>query len=109
MEVNWIFAHLIGDYLIQNDWMAKEKKRSSLICAYHVLLYLVPFLFASLTWWQIALIGVQHFIQDRTNIVVWLMRLKGSENFTRPPFAPWSIILTDNILHVLFIAWIATL
>lgn len=23
--MHWIFAHLIGDYLLQNDWMAKGK------------------------------------------------------------------------------------
>lgn len=26
--MHWIFAHLIGDYLIQNDWMALHKKKA---------------------------------------------------------------------------------
>ena len=107
--MSWIYAHLIGDYLVQNDWMALGKKRSSWICAVHVLTYLLPFLFTPLAWWQLALIGVEHFVQDRTNVVLWLMRAKGSAGFASGPCAPWSIIVTDNILHVLFMAAVAQL
>jgi len=107
--MSWIFAHLIGDYLLQNDWMANGKKRASWICLVHVFVYLIPFLFTPLIWWQILLIGIEHFIQDRTTIVLWFMRAKGSGAFTQPPCGPWSVILTDNILHILFIAWITTL
>jgi len=104
--MHWIFAHLIGDYLIQTDWMAEGKKHSSLICTIHVLTYLIPFLFCINYGWQWFAIGIEHFIQDRTSIVVWLMKKKGSARFAEPPMAPWSIILTDNILHVLFIAFV---
>lgn len=107
--MHWIYAHLIGDYLIQNDWMATGKKRSSWICAVHVLTYLLPFLFTPLAWWQVALIGAEHFAQDRTAFVPWLMRAKGSAPFAQPPCGPWSVIVTDNILHVLFIAGVAAL
>jgi len=62
-----------------------------------------------LAWWQIVLIGAQHFAQDRTTVVPWLMRVKGSAAFMQPPCGPWSIIVTDNILHVLFMAWVAAL
>jgi len=107
--MHWIFAHLIGDYIIQTDWMATGKKRSWSIAAVHVLTYLLPFLFCGLTWWQLALIGTQHLVQDRTRLVVWLMRVKGSAAFARPPCGPWSVIVTDNILHVLWIASVAAL
>lgn len=102
--MHWIFAHLIGDYLLQNDWMAKNKKASSLVCFVHTALYIVPFLFCGLIWWQLLLIAAQHFAQDRTNFIVWLMNKKGSGEFAKPPMAPWSIIVTDNIVHILFIA-----
>jgi hypothetical protein len=108
-NMHWIYAHLIGDYIIQNDWMALGKKNKSWICAVHVLAYLVPFLFCGFTWWQLLAIGVQHFVQDRTNIVVWLMKVKGSGGFISPPCGPWSIIVTDNIIHILFMAWISAL
>ena len=107
--MHWIYAHLIGDYLIQTDWMATGKKRSSWICAIHVLIYLIPFLFTPMVWWQLALIGAEHFAQDRTAFVPWLMRAKGSAAFVQPPCGPWSVIVTDNILHVLFMAGVASL
>lgn len=107
--MHWIYAHLIGDYLLQNDWMALNKKQSSWHCLVHVVVYMVPFLFTGLLFWQIILIGVQHFLQDRTQFVVWLMKVKGSEKFGTGPCAPWSIIVTDNILHILFMAGVASL
>lgn len=107
--MHWIYAHLIGDYLIQTDWMANGKKRLSWICAVHVLTYLLPFLFTPLAWWQLALIGAEHFAQDRTAFVPWLMRVKGSSAFAQPPCGPWSVIVTDNVLHILFMAGVAAL
>ncbi len=101
--MHWLLAHFIGDYLIQNDWMQK-KKQSSFHCIVHVVTYMLPFSVCGLLWWQIAAIFFQHYMQDRTNFVVWFMRIKGSKKFTEPPFAPWSIFLIDNIIHILWIA-----
>jgi hypothetical protein len=107
--MHWIFAHLAGDYLLQTDWMALNKKQSSLVCAVHVCSYMMPFFFCGFKWWQLAFIAAQHFAQDRTNFVVWLMKMKGSEQFATGPCSPWSIIVTDNIIHILFIAVVASL
>lgn len=107
--MSWILAHLIGDYLLQNDWMALNKKSKSWICAVHVATYMLPFLFCGFAWWQLALIAGQHYLQDRTNFIMWLMKVKGSEGFATGPCAPWSIIVTDNIIHILFIAFISQL
>ncbi|MCA9743438.1 MAG: DUF3307 domain-containing protein [Deferribacteres bacterium] len=107
--MHWIYAHLIGDFLLQTDWMAREKKRSSWACLVHVLTYMIPFLFTPLAWWQLLLVGAQHFVQDRTDLVVWFMEKTGKREFTKPPSAPWSVILVDSILHILFIALIEAL
>lgn len=107
--MHWIFAHLIGDYILQNDWMALNKKSKNFPALVHVLTYCLPFLFCGLTWWQILLIGAQHFIQDRTNLVIQIMKFKGSEKFATGPCSPWSIIITDNILHILWIAFVSNL
>ena len=107
--MHWIYAHLIGDYLLQNDWMAFGKKQKSWICAVHVAAYMVPFLFCGFVWWQLAIIAIQHFAQDRTGFIVWLMKIKGSEKFATGPCSPWSIIVTDNIIHILTIAVVASL
>lgn len=100
--MHWILAHFIGDYILQNDFVARNKKSSSLVCAFHVFWYMLPFLLCGLSWLQLVLIAIQHFLQDRTEFVVWFMKAKGSGKFAQEPFAPWSIIVTDNILHI---AW----
>jgi hypothetical protein len=107
--MHWIYAHLIGDYIIQNDWMAQNKKSSSFHCAIHVLTYMLPFLFCGFNWWQLSIIAGQHYIVDRTNVVMWFMKAKGSEKFATGPCYPWSIIIVDNISHILTIALVAYL
>lgn len=107
--MHWIYAHLIGDYLLQTDWMAFGKKQKSWICFVHVAAYMVPFLFCGFAWWQLAIIAGQHFAQDRTSFVMWMMKIKGSEKFATGPCSPWSIIVTDNIIHILTIAVVASL
>lgn len=107
--MHWIFAHLIGDYILQTDEMALGKKTCSITCFIHVAAYCIPFCFCGFMPWQIALIAAQHFLQDRTGFVVLFMKWKGSEQFATGPCSPWSIIVTDNILHILFIAFVAWL
>ena len=102
--MHWIYAHLIGDYLLQNDWMALHKKDSSFRCAVHIACYMIPFAWCGLNWWQLLLIAVQHFLVDRTKFVAWFMKVKGQEAFSTGPCWPWSQIVMDNILHILWIA-----
>lgn len=78
--MNAFVAHLTGDFILQNDWMVRNKKVRSFACLVHVLVYLLPFLISRLQWWQIVLIGVQHFAQDRTGFVQWWMGV-----WKRPP------------------------
>lgn len=107
--MNWLLAHFIGDYLLQNDWMAKGKKNDYRICLVHVFCYLIPFVFTPLSWWQITLIGIQHFLQDRSNFVAWYMKTMGKSDFMKPPFSPFSYILMDNLFHIIFIAFVAAI
>jgi len=72
--MNPYIAHLIGDFILQNDWMAMNKRRTSFACLIHIIVYLLPFLLCRLQWWQILLIGIQHFAQDRTGFVLWWLR-----------------------------------
>lgn len=103
--MHWIYAHLIGDYILQNDWMALNKKTSTKHCLVHIFCYMIPFLWCGLTPLQLFAIALQHFAIDRTNFVFWFMKVKGQEKFATGPCSPWSIIVLDNILHIL---WIAT-
>jgi len=102
-----LVGHLVGDYLLQTDWMALQKKKSSFACLIHCLVWVgCVWGFSQMGWLPALFLFVCHFIQDRTKIVLWWMNLRGSSVFTEPPFAPWSMIVVDNVLHVLQI-WVA--
>ena len=107
--MNPYLAHMIGDYILQNDYISFGKKKSSWICLLHILLYLLPFCFCQLSMGQLVLIGVQHFVQDRWNFVVWFMKVKGCDEFLKPPCAPWSVIVTDNTFHLMWIALVVAM
>ena len=104
--MHFIYAHLIGDYLLQTDKMALNKKTSNLWCLIHVLTYMIPFIFTNINIYGLILIAIQHYAQDRTNFVVWFMKMKKSEIFAND-MGPWSVIIMDNIIHILFMALIA--
>jgi len=98
--MNVFVAHLIGDFILQNEWMAGNKKRSSVVCLVHVLVYLLPFLLCNLEWWQIVMIGVQHFVQDRTGFVLWWVRVYKRvhpDNLEQLP------LYVDQAFHLLWI------
>jgi hypothetical protein len=112
-----IVAHLVGDYLIQSDWMATEKTKRSLAAALHALSYAVPFLFITTTPWALAFIVVTHFVIDRWRLaryVCWAKNAVGGAyapwsecsgtgyHKDRPPWlAVWLLIIADNTLHLL--------
>jgi hypothetical protein len=124
-----IIGHLVGDYLLQNDWMARNKKTHHFPCLLHAWIWThCVCLFAG--WLTIGtilagdpfqttrfavaffvLFGL-HFIQDRTQIIVfWMTRVNRQPKFVEPPMAPWSIIVVDNVWHIVTIwavwRWIA--
>lgn len=98
-----LLCHLVGDYILQTDWMAANKKSSSFACAVHVAAYIIPFLITPLAWWQLVLIAAQHYLQDRWQFVPWFMAHTQHKGFAQPPMAPWSVIITDNVLHGVWI------
>jgi hypothetical protein len=96
-----IVGHMVGDYLLQNDWMAANKKKRTLPCAVHCALWAsAVVLFAG--WGMIAWLALflLHFAQDRTGVVAWWMDLIGQESFRTGPLAPWSSVVVDNAWHL---------
>lgn len=74
ISADQILAHLVGDYILQSDWMATEKTEQSFAAAIHALTYSLPFLFFSPSWQAIAFIAATHFVIDRWRLaryVVW--------------------------------------
>lgn len=111
MLAQMIVGHMIGDYLLQNDWMALNKKRSSFHCAVHCLLWTAAVLACcgSANLWLAAWLFLTHFAIDRTQFVPWYMGVVGQAGF-RDRMAPWSGIAVDNTWHLLtlIIAALAT-
>ena len=103
-----IIGHLVGDYLLQSDWMAQNKKLRSWPCFVHCAIWtLCVSLWSNFELGLVATLFLFtcHFIQDRTHIVKNWMCLM-SPGFTMPPLAPWSLIVVDNVWHIVQI-WFA--
>jgi hypothetical protein len=99
-----LVGHLVGDFLIQNDWMALNKKSRTLPCAVHVALYTFSVVVCGgwLSDWRAwLLVGIPHFAIDRSQFVRWYMASVGQERFAQPPMAPWSLVAIDNSMHAL--------
>ena len=100
-------AHLIGDFLIQNDWMASNKKNNSFVAFVHVLTYLIPFVFTGLQWWQIALIGVTHFAQDSSSFVDWFIRVWKKIPEGERGVMPLAVDQVFHLVIIQLVMWIA--
>lgn len=147
-----LIGHLVGDYILQNDWQALNKKNSRpgpkpcwtvdanphdlpgfraalearnkamdeypakrrafwmgrLACLVHCLIWATCVcLFAGWGWAAFAFLFATHFVQDRTGVIRWWMKTVGQEKFATGPCSPWSIIVVDNVWHVLQIYTVA--
>jgi len=101
--IDALVGHLVGDYLLQNDWMALNKKASSFHCAVHCAMWTgsVCLFSGRCDWWLVLALFVSHFIQDRTTIISRYMGAIGQASFRDGICAPWSSIVVDNVWHIL--------
>lgn len=121
----WILlAHLIGDYIIQSNWMAQTKTSQWWPAIAHGVTYTVPFaainllpgLEGSISLPALAVIGGTHIIIDRFRLakhLVWLKNLMAPKAYRSPrtatgypddtpPFlSVWLMIIVDNTAHLL--------
>lgn len=100
-----VAGHLIGDWIVQTDYQAREKTRSWAAMAEHMLGYhatlALAMLASSLTDPQaFAILGVSlvtHAFIDRRWPVVRLLELTRSRDFARQT---WGVLVVDQALHV---------
>jgi len=117
--MDYLIGHLIGDFLLQNDWQAMNKKsltlKGWLACTVHCLLYTLAVIVCT-GWWKwylIVLVFLSHFPIDKTYIVAKYMRWFGS--FKRVLSDPaidmnhkvWAYLFVDNTLHLTLLWLIA--
>jgi hypothetical protein len=112
MIAQLLIAHLAGDFLFQNHWM-QRKAQSSFVCSVHVATYAVPFVllasFGALAWWQLALIVVEHWLQDRYALhVKWMRTIKQ----TTPEQWPMGPLFVDQAMHAVWmglVVWLGSI
>jgi hypothetical protein len=117
-----LVAHVVGDYVLQSDWMATRKAHETLPAALHALAYSLPFLSLTRSPMALLLIGVSHFVIDRWRLaryVCWLANRLGPPPYPswqdchrtghepgRPEWIThWLLVIVDNTLHVLINGW----
>lgn len=87
-----LVAHLVGDYVLQSDWMAGEKTKKSVAALAHTIVYTLAFLLLTLSWKALLVIAGTHFVIDRWRLaryVVW------AKNFLAPKqtsFWSWEFV-----------------
>lgn len=59
-----VLCHLIGDYVLQGDFIAKTKGQNWYHLIVHCGLYVLPFYICFGLTWQLALIFVTHIVID---------------------------------------------
>lgn len=130
-----LLAHLVGDYIFQNDWMAKWKVaevgvidsvsdprfpaagypcpknmwmynlRPFLACTIHCLLYTLSvwcFTWYWMAWWGFLICFGLHWVIDRFRLArKWMENVSGQKAFANGPLSPWSIVVVDNVFHLL--------
>lgn len=113
-----LWAHALGDYVVQSDWMALHKRTSVFACGVHAISYSVGFWIIGASWTQLLFIAGTHFVIDHLAIARYIVWFKNKiwDWKTYPSFAEcdrtgypnvgdawmtvWLYIIVDNLLHV---------
>lgn len=71
-----LILHLLGDYVLQSDWMANNKTSSHKAAAAHAITYSLPFLVLSPSVLAFAVILITHFFIDRYRLARFVVYAK---------------------------------
>lgn len=111
---------MVGDYVIQSDWMASEKTKRWWPAIAHGVSYGVPFVLATQSVLALAVIVGTHILIDHYRLarhVVWFKNQLAPKAFRpghtatgmsagKPDWmAVWLLIIADNVIHMLFNVW----
>lgn len=123
--VNLIIGHFVGDYLLQNQWMALTKSRpgrqGDIACTAHVMLYTLSVASWADVWspWFLAAVFIPHWIIDRWSVGNLILTFKNGYGLMETwkhdegtlemqiwklAFAAPIYIMNDNTLHFVCLA-----
>ena len=89
-------------------------RKGHITCTVHCLCYTLAvwlFSFWWMPWWGLLLCFAIHWPVDRFRLARWWMEhVSGQAAFASGPLAPWSIIVVDNVFHLLTLygIWLLT-
>lgn len=111
-----LILHLIGDYVTQTDWMAKNKRTCWLTAYIHALVYTIPFLLLSQSNAAMFTIWFTHMLIDRLGLARYVVFAKnwitnpslkwedcsatGYHKDSPAWLSVWLLIAADNTLHL---------
>jgi len=109
---DWLLVgHLVGDFLLQTNEMARRKSQSLPWLLRHLAAYMAvtTLVLGALAWthsvtlWAAGiawlLIGVTHAILDQRDFTRWWMRVIGIS-----PDVTWLNIVVDQVFHIVILA-----
>ena len=101
-----LVAHLIADWLLQNDWMAKKKASLRHPAAWiHAAIHAV-LLTVALDWRAGLVLGAIHLFVDIRKPLDWWQRV--FKQTTEGPMAATVRVWADQVIHIVAIAaWVA--
>jgi hypothetical protein len=112
-----LLGHLVGDYLLQNEWMAQNKAKNTwvgwLAAIIHCIIYTLAVCTIMWEWNLIWVIAVffSHFFIDKFAFGYWYLKhIKGLDTYSykmvylselRAGFNAVIYTVTDNTMHLL--------
>lgn len=113
-----IALHLLGDYVLQSDWMADNKTKRFWPAFFHAICYSCPFLVLQPSFAGFVFILGTHFLIDRYRLARFVCRWKNhllaplsqdDSQFNTPTgyadskpdwLKVWLLIACDNTMHI---------
>ena len=110
-----LLAHLLGDWILQTNWQARNKQHNWRAMISHVVVYhlvVLAVLVVRFGFWDgrvyavVLGLAATHAFLDRRWPVEWLMKALG--NATRNDSDRWLAVMFDQSIHILLLG-LATL
>lgn len=94
--MNYLVGHLIGDWLLQNDWMSKNKPKLGVAFVVHILVVSVSLSLVT-GWWDYrgALALVSHALIDGLQLPRRWMAF-----YNQSPYE-WLRLVIDQAMHII--------
>lgn len=102
-----LICHLVGDYVLQTNWMVRHKHSKITVAAVHAFFYVLPFLLITLKPVTLLIIFSTHLVIDHYRLARYVIRMRnwcwtdsGFPTETPNHIAQAINIVIDNTIHL---------